>query len=308
MCSRALRERNLRVLGMVRRPEQAVRIRSLGAEPVLATVTNPSSLARAMVDVDSVIHLAAVNRDRPGASMEAVNYRGTVNLLGAAKAAGVQRLVQVIGIGADSRRSSPLSRTQGLAAEAILGSGLPSTVLEAGVIFGHGDAFTTMLAGLARVSPVVVVPGNGKARFEPISARDVAAAAVNALEMPEMAGRRLKIVGPEVLTLDRIYDLLLERIGARRLKLHLPVRLLRPAVYLMGRFLPEPPVTTALLDLLELDILAKENASSKLLGRSPLRFGENLGHLEGVTAGRFLAIIFGRQDRREGDGGSAGPA
>jgi NADH dehydrogenase len=305
---RALREGGRRVLGMVRRPEQAARIRSLGAEPVLATVMDSASLARAMVDVDGVIHLAAVNRDRAGATMDAVNYRGTVNVLGAAKAAGVKRLVQVIGIGADSRRSSPLSRSQGLAAEAVMGARLPATVLEAGVIFEHGDAFTTMLTGLARIAPVVVVPGDGKARFEPISARDVAAAAVNALTMPEVAGKRLEIVGPEVLTLDQVYDQLLQTIGVKRLKLHLPVALLRPVVHLMSRFLPEPPVTTALLDLLELDILAKENASETLIGRPPLRFAENLDHLHQVTAGRFLAIIFGRQDRREGESRSADPA
>ena len=55
----------------------------------------------------------------------------------------------------------------------------------------------------------------------------------------------------------------------------------------------------ALLDLLELDILAKENGARMLLGRRPLRFAENLAHVRQVTAIRFLAIISGRQDRRE---------
>ena len=302
----ALRERDDRVSGMVRREAQKARVEALGAEPVLASVTDPASLSRAMVGVDAVVHLAAVNRDRDGASMEGVNYRGTVNVLGAARAAGVKRLVQVVGIGADSRRTSSLSRTQGLAAEAVLGAGIPATVLEAGVIYGHGDAFTTMLAGLARVSPIVVVPGDGRARFEPISAWDVAAAAVNALDMPETIGKRYQIVGPRVITLDQIYDHLLRAMGARRLKLHVPVSLLRPAVRLMSRFLPEPPVTAALLDLLALDILAKENATELLTGGRPLRFTENLTHIRHVTAGRFLAIIFGRQDRREGMEGAEG--
>ena len=81
--------------------------------------------------------------------------------------------------------------------------------------------------------------------------------------------------------------------------LHVPASLLRPAVRLMSRALPEPPVTSALLDLLELDLLAKENATELLAGRRPRRFTETLDHLPQVTAGRFLAIIFGRQDRRE---------
>jgi len=295
----ALQGRDAQVLGLVRREEQGARLKALGAEPVLGDVTNPTSLTKAMAGVEAVIHLAAVNRDRGGVTMEAVNYRGTVNVLGAARAAGVQRLVQVVGIGADSRRSSPLSRTQGLAAEAILSADVPATVLEAGVIYERGDAFTTMITGLLRVSPMAVVPGDGTARFQPISAHDVAAAAANALEMPEAIGQRYQVVGPEVVTLDGVYDHLLRVLEMKRPRLHVRTSLLRPIVGLMDRFLPEPPVTTALLDLLELDILAKDNAAELLLGRRPRVFGEHLAYLREVTAGQFLGIIFGRQNRRD---------
>lgn len=294
----ALRERGGRVLGMVRRRAQGAKIRALGAEPVEGDVTEPGSLSRVMEGVYSIVHLAAVNRGRGGLSMEMVNHQGTVNVLAAAKAAGVQRLVQVIGIGGDSRSAFPLPRTQGLAADAVLGSGLPATVLEAGVIYGRGDAFVTALAGLARLSPVVVVPGSGRARFEPISCEDVAGAAVNALDMPEAAGQRFRIAGPEVLTLDQVYDLILLVLRLRRIKLHVPMALLRPLVRLMDGLLPEPPVTSSLLDLLELDILAEENGCSTLLGREPRRFHEGLAYANEVTAARFLSITLGRRDRR----------
>lgn len=294
-----LREREARVLGMIRRDVQAAKIRTLGAEPVLGDVTDRAALMEAMAGVDTVIHLAAVNRDRGEATMERINYRGTVNLLGAAGAAGVRRLVQVIGIGADSRRSSPLSRTQGLAADAIMSADIPATVLEAGVIYERGDAFTTTLVGLARISPVAIVPGTGRSRFEPISARDVAAAAVNAIDKPETVGKRYQIAGPEVITLDQIYDLLLQVLGVKRPKLHLPTRLLRLPVQVMERFIPTPPVTRALLDLLELDIRARNNAIEMLVGRPPLRFAENIAYARDVTAGDFLRIMFGRMGRGE---------
>lgn len=297
----ALRERKKdgwRVLGMVRRPAQAAKVIDSGAEPVLADMIDPASLSEALQGVDAVIHLAAVNRDRGGVTMEMINYRGTVALLGAARAAGVDRLVHVIGIGADSRRSGPLSRTQGLAAEAVLGAGVRATVLEAGVIYGQGDVFVSALTGLARLAPFVVVPGNGKNRFEPISAFDVAEAAVNALDLPWAVGQRYQIVGPQVLTLDQIYDQILETLAIKRPKLHLPIRLLRPAVRLMDSLLPEPPVTASLLDLLELDVLANGQACERLLGRAPRPFGENIDFARQVTAGRFLSITLGRRDRR----------
>ena len=294
----SLRGRPGRALGLIRNRDQGEKIRQSDAQVVVGDVTDPDSLHAAMAGVDAVIHTAAINRDRGQATMERVNYRGTVNVLAAAKAAGVERFVHVIAIGADSRRTVPLSRTQGLAAEAVMGSGLPATVLEAGVIFGEGDAFTTMLTGVARMSPVVIIPGDGQARFEPISAFDVAAAAVNALDMPATEYQRYPIVGPQVLTLDQIYEILLDKMDARRLKLHLPPGLLRPVVALMDRFFPEPPITTALLDLLGIDLLARDNALEMLLRRPPLQFAEHLGYLDEFKAGDFLAIILGRKDRR----------
>ena len=148
------------------------------------------------------------------------------------------------------------------------------------------------------MSPVVIIPGDGQARFEPTSAFDVAAAAVNALDMPATEYQRYPIVGPQVLTLDQIYEILLDKMDARRLKLHLPPGLLRPVVALMDRFFPEPPITTALLDLLGIDLLARDNALEMLLRRPPLQFAEHLGYLDEFKAGDFLAIILGRKDRR----------
>jgi uncharacterized protein YbjT (DUF2867 family) len=294
----ALRSRSYRVRGLIRHQVQAVKIRASDAEPVFGDVIDLDSLHAAMIGVDAVIHTAAVNRDRGQATMEQVNYRGTVNVLAAAKAAGVRRFVHVIAIGADSRRTVPLSRTQGLAAEAVIGSGLSATVLEAGVIFGEGDAFTTMLTGVARISPIVVIPGSGQARFEPIAAHDVGLAAVNALDLPETQNHRYQIVGPELLTLDEVYNVLLAKIDARRLRLHVPPALLRPVVALMDRFFPEPPITTALLDLLGLDMVARDHALEMLLKRPPLKFSENLDYLDEFKAGDFLAIMLGHKDRR----------
>jgi len=290
--------RSVRVLGLVRQEAHVRKLRSVGVEPILGDIMDPDSLTDALAGVDVVIHLAAVNRDRGPATMAAINYRGTINLLGAARASGVKRLVQVVAIGADSRRSSPLSRSQGLAAEAVVTSETGGTVLEAGVIFGPGDAFGTMLTGLARLAPVVVVPGDGRARFEPISVQDVARAAVNALDMPEAVGKRYEIVGPEVLTLDQVYDQLLLAAGIKRARLHLPPALLRPVVRLMERLVPEPPVTEALLDLLALNVLSRENSVGFLLGRPPQRFSDQLEYVQAVTARVFAAIVLGRRDRR----------
>ncbi|MEN8097730.1 MAG: hypothetical protein ABFQ89_01515, partial [Chloroflexota bacterium] len=202
------------------------------------------------------------------------------------------------GIGADSRRKSQLSRTQGLAVDALLNSGIPATVLESAVIYGVGDAFTTMLAGLARLAPFVAVPGNGRSRFEPIHAVDVAQAAVNALDIPKTIDGRFQIAGPQVLTLDEIIHHLLDVTAMRRTLLHVPLPVMRPLVRILQSILSEPPATIALLDLLALDILAEPNDLYWLIEGKPKRFRENTSYLQDITANQVLEILLGRKDRR----------
>jgi uncharacterized protein YbjT (DUF2867 family) len=168
-------------------------------------------------------------------------------------------------------------------------------------------AKVTMLAGMAWLLPIAVVPGSGQERFEPISAIDVAAAAIKVLDISGTVGQRYQIAGPEIMTLDHVCGLVLRTVRIKRPKLHGPMTLLRPLIQLFDKFLPEPPVTPGLLDLLALDILAQVNAAGMLLGRQPLKFGENMAYATEVKAGGFLAITFGRRDRRGEGVVDAGP-
>ncbi|MBN1314385.1 MAG: NAD-dependent epimerase/dehydratase family protein, partial [Anaerolineales bacterium] len=74
------------IKGLVRQESQGKMLGKKGIEPVYGDVTRSETLTGALAGVDAIIHLAAVNRNRGSATMEAVNYRGTINLLGAARA------------------------------------------------------------------------------------------------------------------------------------------------------------------------------------------------------------------------------
>ncbi|MFS0731542.1 NAD-dependent epimerase/dehydratase family protein [Curtobacterium sp. 1P10AnD] len=67
-----------------------------GVTDVLGSVSDPDTLARAVADVDAVVHLAAkVSLAGDPADFRRVNVDGTRALLGAAKAAGAVRVVFV---------------------------------------------------------------------------------------------------------------------------------------------------------------------------------------------------------------------
>jgi uncharacterized protein YbjT (DUF2867 family) len=290
------------VVALVRSESQFDKVRRLGATPMLGDVTDLESLQRAFKGAQAVIHLAAVNRDKGRVTMEAVNAQGTLNVVAAAKQAGVQHIVTVVGLGADAQKPYPLARTQGIGVDAIARSGIPYTILESSVIFGAGDEFLNTLAGLAQVPPFMVVPGDGKSKFQPIAVEDVAACAVRALgaalDCPEAQNRRLQIGGPEVVTLEGIVDAILAELKLKRVKVHMPVGLLKPAVAIMDKTLPKPPVTPSLLAQLGVDNVATDNATERVFGVKPMRMQDGIGYVRDMSLGRLISRSLGRADFR----------
>lgn len=287
-----------KVLGLIRNERHAEKVRSLGAQPVMGDVTRPESLDKAMEGVDNVIHLAAVNRDKGEATMERVNAQGTINVVDAARKAGVKHIITLVGLGADARKPYPLASTQGKGVDYLIASGVPYTVLEASVIFGPGDEFINTLAGLALVPPFMVAPGDGKSKFQPIAVQDVANCIVQSLSRPEVIDKRLQICGSEVITLEGIIDAILAELKVKRVKIHMPVGLLKVGVGAMNAMLPRPPVTPSLLAQLGLDNVATDNATEKVFGIKPVRLRDGIGFVKDMTVGKLVSRSLGRIEYR----------
>jgi NADH dehydrogenase len=286
------------VLGMVRNAATGEKVRSLGAQPIFGDVTDPTSLEKAFRGVDKIIHLAAVNRDRGDSTMEHVNAQGTINVVAAAKKAGVRHIITVVGLGADSKRPYPLANTQGRGVEYLMASGVPYTVLEASVIFGEGDEFINTLAGLAQIPPFMIVPGDGQTKFQPIAAQDVANCVVQSLYRSDVIDKRLQICGSEVITLEGIIDAILAQLKISRMKLFMPVGLLNVGVVVMDKTLPRPPVTPSLLAQLGVDNVATDNATERVFSVQPVKLREGIGFVNQMTVGRLVARTFGRAEYR----------
>ena len=276
------------IRALIRNESQSAKIREQGAEPFIGDVTDPESLKRACEGVDQIIHLAAVNRDKGTVTMHRVNAEGTINLVNAAKNAGVKHIVQVVGLGADANRPYPLASSQGIGVDYLMTSGVPYTILEASVIFGAGDEFLNTLAGLARIPPVMIVPGDGQSRFQPIAAQDVAACAVKSLSLPAALNQRLQICGSEIFTLEQIIDAIMAEMGIRRIKMKMPVPLLKIAVNIMDKTLPKPPVTPSLLAQIGVDNVATNNTTESVFGIKPIKLKEGIGFVRNMTLGKLI--------------------
>jgi NADH dehydrogenase len=197
----------------------------------------------------------------------------------------VRRIIYTSQNGASSSSRFPFLRSKGIAEDAVAGSGLRWTILRPSVIFGPDDEFVNVLARLVRLSPVIYpLPGGGTARFQPIAVGDVANAIAKCLGDDSSIGRVYSIGGAVPLTLRQMTERILVAMNASRILVPVPVMLLRPLVAIAQKILPRPPVTTGLLDLLELDNVVPANDLITELEIQPIPFApEELLYLQQIS-------------------------
>ncbi len=103
------------------------------------------------------------------------------------------------------------------------------------------------LMALMRRTPVMPVPGLGRALQQPLFVEDAAALVVAALDASDSAGRTLAIGGPDVLSLRALYAAVSRAAGGVRVLAPTPRALLRLAAY-MGAPLSAAQIARAHLD------------------------------------------------------------
>jgi NADH dehydrogenase len=221
-----------------------------------------------MAGVDTVIHLVAIPRDRNGgADLARINTDGTRAVLDAMAATGVRRLVHMGALGVVDDPRLQYASSKARAEAAVSASGLDWTILKPSLMFGPGDGFFNIVAGLVRVSPgIVPVPGDGKSRFQPIHVEDVASIVVRSLADPTTIGEALGLGGPRYWTYREILEEVLRALRKRRAIVPVPLPLIRLVAGSAERVRLPFPVATDQLRQLRLDNIGP-------IGLIPARFG-----------------------------------
>ena len=252
------------------------------------------ALASALEGACAVVHLAAVAIETGKDSYESTNTEATSTLLRLAASAGATRFIHMSQNGASSSSPYKFLRSKGLAEDAVRDSGLKWTALKPSVIFGPQDEFINVLARMIRLSPLVFpLPGGGRARFQPISVRNVASAIGVALDRDDTIGSAYGLGGPAPLSLREMTERILVAMRTQRMLVPVPVAALRPLVAIMQRVVPKPPVTTGLLDLLSIDNTVPDNHIKRTFGIDPIPFApEEIGYVRGVTFRNAIRSMF----------------
>jgi NADH dehydrogenase len=295
---RELSKNGWQVRALIRDPARAAM--ALGQLPVefrVGDVRDATALRSSLNGCGAVVHLAAIAIEKKGESYTESNTAATERLISAARAESVQRVIFMSQNGADSRSPYPFLHSKGVAQDSVKTSGLRWTILRPSVIFGPEDQFVNVLGRLIRLTPKIFpLPGGGTARFQPIAVDDVARVVRLSLEKKETVNQIYDLGGAVPLTLRQMTERILTAMNTDRMLVSVPVKLLRPVVALAQRLLPNPPVTSSLLDLLALDNTVAHNALTDYFKIVPIPFAaDELQYLRRITAKNAFRSLFERQ-------------
>lgn len=248
---------------------------------VAASLNDLPALRTALQDVTAVLHL--ISEEEPEQERALPDHaQHTANLIEAAQEVGVRRFIYLSRLGADRASAYPLFRVRGEAEAAVRESDLDWTILQAAITYGPEDAFTNVLAMLAKAIPFVLpIPEGGLARFQPLWIADLVRCILMALNRDDLARQVIPLGGPEHFTLEQLVTQVLLALRARRRLVRVRTPLAQFASTMGDLFLFRNPVPLWWFDVLAVGSATELGSIPRYFGFEPGRFADRLDHLHG---------------------------
>jgi NADH dehydrogenase len=246
----------------------------------ISSLKDVRGLRAAMQGVDTIYHLAGVERYGAQAQLEELEVVGIETLTQAAREAHIQRFVYLSYLRADRASASRLMQAKGIAEHVIRNSGIPYTIFRTSLIFGKGDNFTQNLARLIRISPgIVLIPGKGSTLFQPLWIGDLVTCMIWVLEMPEMVNQVVEIGGPEHLSFLEILQEIMAVTGKKRKFVEFNPAQLNWLTQLLESMVKGFPTSVFWMDYLAEDHVCDLDSIPRKFGINPARFHKKLDYL-----------------------------
>jgi uncharacterized protein YbjT (DUF2867 family) len=245
-----------------------------------ADVRDPAGLQAAMQGIDVVINAVQIPNSpievpRKGWTFEEIDYKGTVNQVEAAKAAGVRRFVYVSAVNASETGAKHWFRFKGQAERHLRESGLEWAIVRPTWIYGPGDHSLNRLVGFTKYLPFLPFFGDGKQDMQPVFVEDVGAVVAQAATRPEAANQLFELGGTEVMSMNDVLKTAMDVAGRRRPILHQPIFVGKRAGTLAG-ILPAPLLSADAVDFIASPAVADNTNLERVLSPRLTPFREAL--------------------------------
>ena len=298
--ARSLARRGNRVRALVRDPARAGDLAAEGVELTTGDLRDPAALSAALAGIDVAYNIAAIYREagNPRDAYRAVNATAVGQLVEAAAAAGVRRVVQcsTVGVHGDvehppANEEAPLkpgdiyqvTKLEGerLARDIADRRGIELTIVRPTGIYGPGDGrLLKLFRGVARGRFPIL--GRGEIYYHLTYIDDLVGGFQLCGEHPAAVNRTYILAGPEVTTLNELVRLIADVAGVKPPRLHLPVWPFWIAGALCeaacAPFGIEPPIYRR-----RVDFFTKSRAFDISRARREIGYAPGVGLRDGIT-------------------------
>jgi len=266
-----------RARALVRSERAASALAGCGAEVRVLDLRDADALARAADGCGAWIHLVGILKQTRSARYVDAHERTSELVARAAQRAGVKRIVSLSILGAAPESPNACLASKGRADAALLSGAVPATVLRVPMVLGPGEIAAFALRARAS-APVAFLVRGGMTREQPIDTRDVVAALERAAADRSDARGALDLAGPESLAQRELVACVARVLGRRGPRVvPVPAALAFGVAALLER-LAEPPLTRAMLGVLEHDDDIDPRPAAQRLGLTLTPLAETLAH------------------------------
>jgi uncharacterized protein YbjT (DUF2867 family) len=251
-----------------------------GREPARtrADIHDEASVVAAVAGSWAVVNAVSLYVERGRETFHAVHVEAAGRLAAAARAGGVERFVQLSGIGADPGSPSLYIRKRGEGERAVQAAFPTATIMRPAVMFGPDDTFLNTLVRLLRL-PLYPMFGQGDTRLQPAYVEDVGSAIAAALQRPQAQPATFECGGPRIYTYAKLLRVIANHIGRKPLLIPVPFAVWH-VLARAASIVPDAPLTSSQVELMEIDtIVSPGTPGLSELGVTPRPLEETLSEM-----------------------------
>jgi uncharacterized protein YbjT (DUF2867 family) len=213
------------------------------------------AVADALAGAYAAVNAVSLYVERGGETFHSVHVEAASRLAARAQQDGLERLVQVSGIGADPASPSLYIRKRGEGELAVRAAFPDAVIVRPAVMFGPDDAFLTTVLALLRRLPVFPMFGRGLTRLQPAYVGDVAEAIARVLARTERRAVTFECGGPRIYSYEELLRAVAREAGLTARLMPMPFAAWH-ALASAGEMLPNAPVTRNQIELMQVDNVA----------------------------------------------------
>ncbi len=164
---------------------------------------------------DALIHLIGIGRETSKNGYQETNVESTKKIVEICKKAKIKKIIYNSGLGVSENSTSSYFVSKFKAEQLIINSGLDYTIFRPSYIIGKDDLLSQSLKKQIK-NGVVIIPGSGNYKLQPISVNDVTKIILKSIISKNFSKKIIDLVGPKTVSFKNFVKVF---VGSKNVKL-----------------------------------------------------------------------------------------